>query len=145
MQYLARVSHEGRQWLAEFPDCAGCQTFASRESQLRADARDALEGWLEAELAAGDVPPLPRFRGRRGDRVLAIRIDPVLAVRIQLRAARERAGLSQSQLAERLGVTRQQVSLLENPDGDYKVSTLRRVAEALGLELAIELAEPRSA
>src|SRR5512138_654694 len=108
MQYVARVSREGRNWLAEFPDCPGCQTFANRETALRGEARDALEGWLEAELAGGDVPPLPRFRGARGEQMLAIRIDAVLSTRIQLRAARERAGLSQAQLAERLGVTRQQ-------------------------------------
>jgi transcriptional regulator with XRE-family HTH domain len=62
----------------------------------------------------------------------------MLAVRLGIRWARQAAGLSQVELADRLGVTRQQVSLLESNGRNLTVGTLRRVAEALGRDVEIE-------
>src|SRR5437660_12774311 len=65
MEYLAQLSKEGRRTLISFPDCPGCQTFADRRDEVDALAREALEGWLEAHLVTGDVPPVPSPRPRR--------------------------------------------------------------------------------
>lgn len=48
-----------------------------------------------------------------------------------LRAARERLGLTQEQVAERSGVHATEVSRIEAGKRDPKVSTLRRLAEAV--------------
>jgi DNA-binding XRE family transcriptional regulator len=140
MQYLAHLTTEGRRTAIVFPDCPGCQTFAGAREDALTLARDALEGWLELHLEDGDAPPRPslELRRARGARVLAVRIDPVLAVRLGIRWARQAAGLSQAELAERLGVTRQQVSLLESNGRNLTVVTLRRIAEALGRHVEIE-------
>lgn len=54
-------------------------------------------------------------------------------VAIQIAAAREKAGLSQRELAHRVGTTQQQISRLESPSYEgHSLSLLRRVAEALG-------------
>lgn len=145
MQYVARLTKEGRRTLVEFPDCPGCQTFVEGNEVVLEVAREALEGWLEARLALGDAPPRPQAKHARDRSRVAVRIDPTLAVRLQLRWARQDAGISQAELARRVGVTRQAISLLESPDANLTISTLMRVAEALKMDLEIELQPKASA
>ena len=71
-----------------------------------------------------------------------VTIEPSLSVRLQLRWARQDAGISQGQLADLVGVSRQQVSLLESAGANLTLRTLERVASALGLEVDVSL-EPR--
>lgn len=145
MHYVARLKREGPRILVSFPDCPGCQTFGRTQSDALTRAREALEGWLEAHLVAGDAPPQPRRRLTQSSRSLeAVPISPILAVRLQLRWARQRMGLSQADLAERVGVTRQQIALLESPDANVTLRTLDRVARAMNLRLQVELV-PESA
>lgn len=57
----------------------------------------------------------------------------------RLRELRQQAGLTQAQLAERIGVGQRQVSKIENGDIDStKVGTIRRYLEAVGGSLAVE-------
>lgn len=57
----------------------------------------------------------------------------------RLRELREAAGLTQAQLAERIGVGQRQVSKIEHGDLDNaKVGTIRNYLEAVGGGLAIE-------
>ena len=67
--------------------------------------------------------------------------EPMLAeVRAyRLRELREQAGLTQAQLAERIGVGQRQVSKIERGDLDSaKVGTIRNYLEAVGGGLALE-------
>ena len=144
MRYEALISRDGGARVARFPDCPGCHTQADPGEDIGRLAQDALEGWLETHLVLGRVPPLPSSarRRRRGKaRVIAVPVAPTLAARIQLRHARHRAGLSQGELARRLGVSQQQVAALEAPDSNMSLATLARVAEALGCEVQIGLVE----
>lgn len=57
----------------------------------------------------------------------------------RLRELREQAGLTQAQLAERIGVGQRQVSKIERGDLDSaKVGTIRNYLEAVGGGLALE-------
>lgn len=57
----------------------------------------------------------------------------------RLRELRENAGLTQQQLADRIGVSQRQVSKIEHGDLDNaKVGTIRGYLEAVGGGLAIE-------
>jgi predicted RNase H-like HicB family nuclease/DNA-binding XRE family transcriptional regulator len=137
MLYVAKVHQEGDQWLAEFPDAPGCQTFADSYEELRADAKEALEGWLEAHLERGAAPPRPKPRAARG---LVVDVEPGLAIALEVRWARQDAGLSQAELAERAGVSQQQIAKLESPEGNPSVATIAKIARALGLRPVVELA-----
>lgn len=53
-----------------------------------------------------------------------------------LRRRRKALGLSQSELADRIGVRQATISRLESGGGDARVSTLMDAAAALGLELS---------
>lgn len=74
-----------------------------------------------------------------------IPVSPSLAVRIQLRLARHRAGLSQGALAKKVGVSQQQIAALEAPDANLTLSTLLKVAEALGHDVEIGISAKPSA
>ena len=63
-------------------------------------------------------------------------------VAIQLAALREKRGLSQKELATRIGTSQQQISRLESPSYEgHSLSMLRRVAEALGADVHVTLDE----
>lgn len=58
---------------------------------------------------------------------------------VLLRQAREAAGLTQEQLADRIGTKKTAISRLENHAEDIKLSTLRKVSDALGRRLELRL------
>lgn len=95
--------------------------------------------------------PGKRLRPRDPDEVRALRklgvdrqrpfgpANEAADAALQIRVARKRAGLSQAELAERMGVSQQQVQRLEDPErSNPTVATLRAVAAALELDLRIQ-------
>jgi transcriptional regulator with XRE-family HTH domain len=62
-----------------------------------------------------------------------------------LQLAREDAGMTQEQVAQRLGTKKSAISRIENHAGDLRLSTLQRYAEAVGRELILELGQPGEA
>lgn len=117
MHYDAYIHREGKHLLADFPDCPGCHTFADSGDELADAAQEAIEGWLEAHLVDGQVPPRPRERsvGPAGKTLARISIRAGLAAALTIRWAREDAGLSQAALGKRAGVRQQQIAKLEDP------------------------------
>lgn len=59
-------------------------------------------------------------------------------VGLVLRAARKAAGLSQKDLAARLGLSQNRLSELETDPGSMRVEQLLAVLAALGLELQVQ-------
>lgn len=53
----------------------------------------------------------------------------------ELAANRQRLGLSQTEVAARMGTSQSAVARLESGGSDARLSTLERYAEALGVEL----------
>lgn len=134
MEYVAKLAREGGRWLVEFPDCPGCQTFGETKAEAIAMAAEALEGWLEAHLEYGDAPPRPA--PHRG---VPIQVRPRLDIAMQLRWLREDLGLTQRELATRLGVSQQQIAKLENPEGNPTIGTLEAIASKAGAQLVVQL------
>ena len=65
-------------------------------------------------------------------------------VALKLAALRRKSGLSQKELAQRLGTSQQQVSRLESPSYEgHSLSMLRRVAEVLGARLHVQFQSER--
>ena len=60
---------------------------------------------------------------------------------VLLRQARERAGITQEDLARRTRTAKSAISRLENHAEDVRLSTIERVAHALGKNLVIQLLE----
>lgn len=61
-------------------------------------------------------------------------------VGVMLRQARETAGLTQEELARKLHTQKTAISRIENHAEDIKLSTLERVAVALGKRLEVKIA-----
>ncbi len=146
MQYTAFIYREAKYILAEFPDCPGCQTFAEGGDELASAAHEALEGWLEAHLVGGQIPPRPvdRKRAPEGKKIARISVRPGLAAALLIRWARDDAGLTQRQLGVRAGVTQQQIAKLEDPDENPTLETLEKVGKALGLDVTLGFEATRS-
>lgn len=133
MNYIGKIEKEGGATLVSFPDAPGCQTFGDTPEEARAMAKEAIEGWLETQLGVGRLPPRPKYAGPG----MTVHLAPELALKLELRWARDEAGLTQTQLAKRVGVTQQRIAALENPDAEVKLSTAARVLEALGRSLDV--------
>lgn len=135
MEYTARLTREAGRWLVGFPDCPGCQTFGESKQEALEMAAEALEGWLETSLAYGDVPPRPRTRSGG----VPISVPTRLDVAIQLRWLRDKLGLSQAELARRIGVSQQQIAKLEKSSSNPTLRTLVEVTHKLGAHVLIHL------
>ncbi len=59
---------------------------------------------------------------------------------IVLKQARESAGLTQEELAQKLKTKKTAISRIENHAEDIKLSTLEKVAHALGKRLQVKIA-----
>jgi transcriptional regulator with XRE-family HTH domain len=61
-------------------------------------------------------------------------------VALNLASLRKASGLSQKELAKRVGTSQQQISRLESPSYEgHSLSMLRRVADVLGARVHIEI------
>jgi transcriptional regulator with XRE-family HTH domain len=66
-------------------------------------------------------------------------------VALKLASLRKASGLSQKELAKRVGTSQQQISRLESPSYEgHSLSMLRRVAEVLGATLHVEIQPKRN-
>ena len=61
----------------------------------------------------------------------------------ELTERRQRLGLSQTQVAARMGTSQSAVARLESGDADVRLSTLERYAAALGHQLEVTLKKER--
>lgn len=66
-------------------------------------------------------------------------LEPEFAIARALIAARARAGLSQAEVAERMGTVQSVVARLESGRSAPNLRTIRRYAEAVGARLTIQL------
>jgi transcriptional regulator with XRE-family HTH domain len=65
-------------------------------------------------------------------------------VALKLASLRKASGLSQKELARRVGTSQQQISRLESPAYEgHSLSMLRRVAEVLGADIQVEIQPKR--
>jgi len=121
-----------------FPDLDGCITEGDDLEDARRNAQEALTGYLESIFTRGIVIPEPSKVP--GKNVHLVKPAVHVAIPLMVRKARLGAGLSQVQLAERIGVSYQAYQRVENPrSGNISLRTLEKVCQALDCELDISL------
>ena len=133
MFYSAIVTPDNGALVVTFTDAPGCVTQVDRVEQLVPMATEALAGWLDASLDAGDVLAAPSRRPRapRGSRTIQVPVVPAaIALRLLLRRARADTGLSQVALAKRLGVSAYAVRALERSGAKPTLAIVTRVSAA---------------
>jgi len=105
-------------------------------------AEEALNAVLESEFDYRIPPPRPsgKPKTRKGEKALLVPVAPEIRAAWMLRSWREEAGLSQSRMARRLGITTQSYARMERPGrANLTLGTLDRVAHALGKRLVVGL------
>ncbi len=58
---------------------------------------------------------------------------------VLLRQAREAAGITQEEIAQKLNTKKSAISRIENHSEDIRLSTLRKYVEALGKQIRLEI------
>ena len=96
------------------------------EAIKRASTFDEL---LDAEYGAVGTPERDKFEADAAAFCLAE----------TLKEERRRAGLTQQQLAERIGTKKTYISRIENGKSDVKIGTLFRIFEGLGRHVALTI------
>jgi transcriptional regulator with XRE-family HTH domain len=90
------------------------------------------------EPGGPELPRLPGFREMALRRMAGERRRLV----IELTGQRQAAGLSQTQVAARMGTSQSAVARLEAGEADVRASTLERYAAAIGSQISWQLQDP---
>ena len=85
------------------------------------------------------IRPRPKPRKRPAPAPLRLAGTDGVQLAAALKSTRIAKGLVQMELAGKIGTTKSAISRLEHGKGDLRLSTLRKLAAALGLRLDITL------
>jgi len=97
---------------------------------------------------AGSLPVMPGFRDmalRRADEQAARMAEDRGRLVRELAGQRQAAGLSQTEVAARMGTSQSAVARLESGTADVRASTLERYAAAVGGQITWKLDRPAEA
>jgi DNA-binding XRE family transcriptional regulator len=104
---------------------------------------------LAAEPEGGPLPVMPGFREmalrRRADEQAARMAEDRGRLVRELAEQRQAAGLSQTEVAARMGTSQSAVARLESGTADVRASTLERYAAAVGGQITWKLNRPAEA
>ncbi len=144
--YLTVVSSGERNWNALVPELHCIVTAGNREDLLRLTQESialALEDQPEAEPRVRSLEDLEADLRRELDgseEMIFLAPAEMNPVSLEIEQALEKAGVSQAELARRLGTSRSAVNRLVNPFyWGHSLDMLRRVAAALEAELEVKL------
>ena len=107
---------------------------------------DVSAGEAAAGLEAGSLPVMPGFREMASrkladDQAARMAEDRARLLR-ELAGERQAAGLSQTEIAARMGTSQSAVARLESGTADVRASTLERYAAAVGGQITWTLHRP---
>ena len=97
----------------KFPDLPGCLTYGETIEEAKEMAREALTGFLQS--IDSRKLKIPNPSKLKGDEVVYIEPETPVAFAIWLRKQREALGLSQSDVAKKLGIKYQTYQRIESP------------------------------
>jgi antitoxin HicB len=124
--------------VVSFPDIPEAITQGRNDADARSMAAEALGMVLLTYLEQGR--PLPKGSKRRKD-LVAITVDPEIAAKLAVIEAFGAAGMTQAELAARLGKDGREVRRILNPNHATKLPALTQALEALGRRLVIGIEE----
>ena len=110
---LFEYDDEDKVFNVRFPDLPGCFTYGETIEEARKMAREALTGFLQSIDARKLNIPIPSKLA--GDEVVYIEPETPVAFAMWLRKQRESLGLSQSDVAKKLGIKYQTYQRIESP------------------------------
>lgn len=106
-------------------------------------AHEALNVTLEEEFKVGfKLPKASKPKAKKGQKVIFVPLRLDLQIAFLLRESREAAGLTQAEMARRLGIKQQSYQRYERPgQSNISLKTLDNIAKALGNSLSVTFSE----
>ena len=131
---LFEYDEEEKVYNVRFPDLPGCFTYGETIDEAKVMAKEALTGFLQSVDARKIRLPDPlKFEG---DEVVNIEPETPVAFAMWLRKQREALGLSQSDVAKKLGIKYQTYQRIESPSKtNPTLKTIMRVEKVFNQKL----------
>ncbi|MCL4233738.1 MAG: type II toxin-antitoxin system HicB family antitoxin [Deltaproteobacteria bacterium] len=126
--------------VVEFPDHPTVITYGNDREDAIEMGREALNAALESDYDRHVPLPTPsnKPRAKKGHESVFIPLEPDVRTAFLVRGWREASGLSQSQMAKRMGISTQAYQRMERPGrSNLTVATLDRIAHAVGKRLVL--------
>ena len=135
--YPVHLRKDGKFITVNFPDIPEAHTFGNDREHALAMAKEALETAMEFYFDDQRAIPLPS-RTRRGQPV--VNLSPSVAAKVLLLNEMLRQKVRPSELARRIGTTKQEVNRLTNLRHPTKIDRIDAALQALGKRLIIKAA-----
>src|ERR1700722_6264806 len=138
MSYPAEITQhrERKDWVVEFPDLKGTNTGADELDGALAEAADCLGAYLAMLIAKRT--PIPEPSAAKGKQRL-IAVPLWIAPKVALYRALQEQGISNSELARRLGVRETIVRRMLDPDHATKSARLEGALRAVGKRVLVAI------
>lgn len=138
MSYPAEITQhrEGKDWVVKFPDLRGTNTGADTIDGALDEAADCLGSYLAMLIA--NRKPIPDPSAAKGKQ-RSIAVPLWIAPKVALYRALQEQGISNSELARRLGVRETIVRRMLDPDHATKSSRLEGALRAVGKRLLVAI------
>jgi antitoxin HicB len=120
---------EDGRWLASFPDFPAAHTDGADANEAREEAIDCLGSAIAFAMADKISVPKPS-RLKRGQKLVPVPLW--IVAKLALYWAINELGVSQSELARRLGVRETVVRRMLDPNHDTRLEKIQAALEALG-------------
>jgi antitoxin HicB len=126
---------DGGGFYFSFPDVPGALTCGDSREEALEMAEDALQAAMGGYIHLEQDIPTP---SNATDGQYPIALPPVVAAKLALYTAMREQGISQSELANRLGLTESAVSKLLDPDYGSHMTQVMNALKAVGRTLVVE-------
>jgi antitoxin HicB len=136
MRYPAVFEYddEERVYNVHFPDIGGCVTFGDDLDEAKRMASEALTGVLLTLIEKGRDIPTPS--ALKGANIHMVEPERTVAFALWLRDQRKRSGMTQTEIADKLGVKYQVYQRLEDPErANPTLKTIERLERVFGQRL----------
>ena len=135
--YPVHLRKDGKFITVSFPDIPEAHTFGNDRNHALEMAKEALE--LAMEFYFDDQRPIPLpSRARKGQAV--VNLSPSVAAKVLLLNEMLRQKVRPSELARRIGTTKQEVNRLTNLRHPTKIDRIDIALRALGKRLIVKAA-----
>ena len=123
--------------VATFPDVPEAITGADGRAEALCLAADALAAALAGYVQDGRNIPEP---SEPADHQELVTVDAVTAAKLSLYSAMRAQGISEAELARRIGASTSAVRKLADPDRSNSIGQVSKALEAAGCRMAVEAA-----
>lgn len=127
---VIELDEDGESYNVHFPDLEGCLTYGKNKEEAKINAQEALSVYLESLDSRSTEIPNPS--NLKGDTVHFITPDIQIAFAIRVKKIRAKKGLTQKDVAQKLGIGWASYQRIENPRRtNPTLATIHRLEKVL--------------